>query len=154
MASTRFSNDECRIKKQLQESTEPGKYMLNVPGQGCTLTFFDDPHIRMQSWGGNLRTNFINLEDELKRPSSNFRDCINFREEKVLTISKETNDNNNEITSQSRATHPVSEFREKTVNNFDYLFLNPQENVCFPFQNNISTRIREKDDYLFGKNNN
>ena len=73
MASTRFSSDYCRIEKQLQESTGPGRYMLNVPGQGSTLTFFDDPHIRMQSWGGNLRTNFFNLERELQLPSRNFR---------------------------------------------------------------------------------
>lgn len=151
MASTRFHDDECRVKKQLQESTGPGKYMLNVPGPGSTLTFFDDPHIRMQNWGGNLRSNFFSLENELRRPSNNFRDCPNVKEDKVITIPKETNDDNNEVTSQSRVTHPVWEFREKSINNFDYLFMNPQENVCFPFQNNISTRIREKDDFLFNK---
>lgn len=151
MASTRFHDDECRVKKQLQESTGPGKYMLNVPGPGSTLTFFDDPHIRMQNWGGNLRTNFFSLENELRRPLNNFRDCPNIKEDRVVTIAKETNDENNEVTSQSRVTHPVWEFREKSINNFDYLFMNPQENVCFPFQNNISTRIREKDDFLFNK---
>lgn len=151
MASTRFSFDECRIKKQLQESTGLGKYMLNVPGPGSTLTYFDDPHIRMQNWGGNLRTNFFDLETELRRPSNNFRDCTNINEDKVVSITKDTNEDNNEITSQSRTTHPVWEFREKTVNNFDYLFMNPQENVCFPFQNNISTRIKQKDDFLFNK---
>lgn len=152
MASTRFHDDECRIKKQLQESTGPGKYMLNVPGQGSTLTYFDDPHIRMQNWGGNLRTNFFDLENELRRPSNNFRDCANVSEDRVFTIAKDTNEYNNEVTSQSRVTHPVWEFREKGVNNFDYLFMNPQENVCFPFHNNISTRITEKDDFLFNKN--
>ena len=151
MASTRFYDDECRIEKQLQESTGPGKYMLNVPGQCSTLTYFDDPHIRMQNWGGNLRTNFFNLENELRRPSNNFRDCANVSEDKVVTIAKDTNEYNNEVTSQSRVTHPVWEFREKGVNNFDYLFMNPQENVCFPFHNNISTRITEKDDFLFNK---
>nr|UZT29010.1 hypothetical protein [Nucleocytoviricota sp.]UZT29130.1 hypothetical protein [Nucleocytoviricota sp.] len=152
MASTRFHDDECRIKKQLQESTGPGKYMLNVPGQGSTLTFFDDPHIRMQNWGANLRTNFFDLENELRRPSNNFRDCANVNEDRVFSIAKDTNEYNNEITSQSRVTHPIWEFREKGVNNFDYLFMNPQENVCFPFHNNISTRITEKDDFLFNKN--
>ena len=28
----RFHDDPCRINKQLQESTDPGRYMLNVPG--------------------------------------------------------------------------------------------------------------------------
>ena len=125
--------------------------MLNVPGQGSQLSFFDDPHIRMQNWGGNLRTNFFDLERELQNPSSNLKDCLNFKEEKLMTISKETNEVKNEITCQSRATHPICEFRELETNNFNYLFMNPQENVCFPFQNNISTRIIEKDDFLLNK---
>ena len=29
-----------------------------------------------------------------------------------------------------------------------YLPLNPQENTCLPFQNNLSTRILEKDYYV------
>jgi hypothetical protein len=151
MASTRYIYDNCRVEKQLQESTGPGKYMLNVPGQGSTLSFFDDPHIRMQRWGGNLHNNFFNLERELQLPSSNLKDCLNQEQEKVLTIKKDTNQNNNEITNQSRTTHPIWTFREKETNNFDYLFMNPQENVCYPFQNNISTRIIEKDNYLFNK---
>ena len=89
----RFSFDECRIKKQLQESSGPGKYMLNVPGPGQKLDFFDDPHIRMQQWGGNLRTNFFDLERELQKPSGNFRDCIKQQENLVVSIVKECNKN-------------------------------------------------------------
>lgn len=152
MASTRFSFDECRINKQLQESSGPGKYMLNVPGPGKTLDFFDDPYIRMQQWGGNLRTNFFDLERELQKPCGNFRDCINQQEHQVVSMAKESNENTNEITYHSRYTHPVCAFREKECNNFNYLFMNPQENVCYPFENNISSRIIEKDNYLFNNN--
>lgn len=152
MTSTRFMYDDARTKKQLQESTGVGKYILNVPGQGSQLTFFNDPYIRMQKWGGNLRTNFYNLERELQMPSSNLKDCINYKEDKTFTIKKDTYENENEITSQSRATHPAWEFRDKEHNNFDYLFMNPQENVCYPFQNNISTRILEKDNYVINNN--
>ena len=35
MAFTRFNYDECRTKKILQQATGPGRYMLNVPGNGC-----------------------------------------------------------------------------------------------------------------------
>lgn len=152
MTSTRFMYDDCRTEKQLQELTGPGKYMLNVPGQGSKLTFFDDPHIRMQRWGGNLRTNFYNLERELQIPSSNLKDCINVKESRTFTIKKDTYENENEITSQSRTTHPVWEFRDKEHNNFDYLFMNPQENIYNPFQNNISTRILQKDNYVNNNN--
>ena len=65
MAFTRFHDDPCRIKKQLQESTGAGRYMLNKPGWGANPCFMDDPYIRMEQWGANLQTNTINLESDL-----------------------------------------------------------------------------------------
>ena len=65
MSFTRFNDDPCRIKKQLQESTGPGRYMLNKPGWGASPCFMDDPYIRMEQWGANLQTNTINLESDL-----------------------------------------------------------------------------------------
>ena len=59
--------------------------------------------------------------------------------------------NSNEITGQSRATHPAWTLREldsiNIPNNFKYLLMDPQENICRPFHNNISSRIIEKDYY-------
>ena len=60
MSFTRFHDDPCRINKQLQESTDPGRYMLNVPGNGDKPYYIEDPYIRIQGWGANLRTNTIN----------------------------------------------------------------------------------------------
>ena len=59
MAFTRFNYDECRTKKKLQEATGPGRYILNVPGNGPTPLYFNDPQIRMQKWGGNLQNVII-----------------------------------------------------------------------------------------------
>ena len=55
MSFTRFNYDPCRTKKILQESTGPGRYMLNRPGWGDKPVFFNDPQVRMQGWGANLR---------------------------------------------------------------------------------------------------
>ena len=44
MAFTRFHDDPCRIKKQLQESSGPGRYMMNKPGWGDSPCFMDDSH--------------------------------------------------------------------------------------------------------------
>jgi hypothetical protein len=46
---------------------------------------------------------------------------------------------------QPRATDPAWTARDLEQSHFYYLPLNPQENVCIPFQNNLSTRILEKD---------
>ena len=54
MAFTRFNYDDARTMKLLQESTGPGRYALNTPGQGADLPFYEDPHIRLQGWGANL----------------------------------------------------------------------------------------------------
>ena len=62
--------------------------------------------------------------------------------------------NKEEITAQPRATNPAWTLREldsvntpNVPNNFNYLLMNPQENVCIPFHNNIASRMVEKDYY-------
>ena len=62
MAFTRFKYDDCRTKKELQQATDPGKWVLNVPGNGDKPFYIEDPQIIIQKWGANLRTNTINLE--------------------------------------------------------------------------------------------
>jgi len=77
MSFTRFHDDPCRIKKQLQQTTDPGRYMLDAPGNGINPCFMEDPFIRMQKWGANLQTNTINVESALLGINNNLsRDCI------------------------------------------------------------------------------
>ena len=49
MSFTRFHDDPCRVRKELQESTGPGKYMLNVPGNGAYPSYIVDPQVRLQA---------------------------------------------------------------------------------------------------------
>ena len=48
------------------------------------------------------------------------------------------------FTEQSRATHPAWLYKDLEQVNWSILPLNPQENVCLPFHNNLSTRIQKK----------
>ena len=71
MSFTRFHDDPVRIQKRLEESTFLGRYQLNKPGPGTKMPFFEDPNVRLQSWGANLHNNTIEFESELrglKRP--------------------------------------------------------------------------------------
>ena len=52
------------------------------------------------------------------------------------------------IVSETRATHPVFEYREKGTYRNDYLWHNPQNFVFMPFQNNLDTNIENN---LFNK---
>ena len=160
MAFTRFSYDDCRIQKHLEESTRVGNYFLNTPGNGIDLKIFDDPHIRMQKWGGNLSTNKTLIENDLKNLNikTNRDEITKNNYKKYLEEHNILNNNNNnfynqQITNDSRTSHPAWEIRTNDsinqVNNFNYLFFNPQENVCFNYNNNISTRILEKDLYKY-----
>lgn len=40
MAFTRFNYDDARTKKKLQEATDSGRYVLNVPWEWCRTHFF------------------------------------------------------------------------------------------------------------------
>ena len=151
MSFTRFHDDPCRIKKQLQEMTGPGIYALNVPGNGTTPCFMEDPFIRVQKWGANLQTNVINLESDLRgmtRGLNRDSNCKNNYITHAVKSEAKKFPKCSTFTEQSRATHPAWEFRDLEQSNFQYLPLDPQENTCIPFHNNLSTRILEKDNFI------
>jgi hypothetical protein len=152
MANTRFYYDPCRTKKSLQQSTGPGRYILNVPGNGADPCYIEDPQIIIQKWGANLRTNTINLESDLMGVNRKMgRDCLG----KNLYTNYNVPNNaiqyptcNNLYTEQSRAVMPAWTARDLEQVDWYTLPLNPQENTCMPFQNNLSSRILEKDYHM------
>jgi hypothetical protein len=149
MAFTRFKYDDCRTKKSLQQATDPGRWILNVPGNGSHPCYIEDPQIIIQKWGANLRTNTINLESDLKGVNRTLsRDCLgkdNYVNYNVQNSPIEYPICNQVFTDQSRATNPAWWYRDLEQVDWYYPPLNPQENTCLPFQNNLSTRILEKD---------
>jgi hypothetical protein len=148
MSFTRFYDDPCRISKQLQESTDPGRYMLSVPGNGLTPCFMEDPHIRLQKWGANLQTNTINLESDLLGLTKRLnKDIIDQKPTMIVHSNKVDYPVCQPYTEQPRATHPAWMVRDLEQNNFQYLPLDPQENTCFSFQNNLNTRLIESDNF-------
>jgi hypothetical protein len=122
---------------------------MNVPGNGDEPYYIEDPQIIIQKWGANLRTNTIDLESDLlgvNRQAS--RDCL------AKDIYTNYNVPNKPIqypttralyTEQSRAIMPAWTARDLEQVDWYTLPLNPQENTCFPFENNLSTRILDKD---------
>lgn len=155
MAFTRFKYDNCRTKKQLQQSTDPGRWILNVPGNGSDPCYIEDPQIIIQKWGANLRTNTINLESDLlgvNRHSN--RDCLgkdNYQKYNVPNHAISYPTCKNLFTEQSRSIMPAWTARDLEQVDWYYPPFNPQENTCLPFLNNLNTRILEKD-YFTPKN--
>jgi len=149
MACTRFYYDPCRTKKQLQQSTDPGRWILNVPGNGSNPCYIEDPQIIIQKWGANMRTNTINLESDLLGVNRQIgRDCLgkdNYKSYNVPNEAIKYPNCNNVFTEQSRAIAPAWMVRDKEQVDWYYPPLNPQENTCMSFSNNLNTRILEKD---------
>ena len=151
MAFTRYKYDDCRTRKELQESTGQGRYVLNTPGWGASPSYIEDPQIRIQGWAGNLMTNSINLESELLGVNRQLnKDCLGKNEYKAYNEpSKPIQYPNNTslTTGQSRTTNPAWTYRDLEQVDWYYPPFQPQENTCMPFQSNLSTRILEKDYY-------
>ena len=149
MAFTRFHDDPARIRKQLAESTGLGRYLIDTPGPGINLPFYEDPQLRLQSWGANLQTNTVNLESELiglGRPL--LRDPMENEYTKHLTQSTQLSYSSaNPFIEESRATHPAWTYRDLEHPRWELPWVNPQANTEKRFHDNIQTRILEKDYY-------
>ena len=153
MAFTRFNYDPCRTMKLQQQATGPGRYVFETPGNGCAPCFMEDPSIRLQKWGANLRkvplghpidinSDLLGITRLLTKdcPSKEFPQKGVVRSRKVVfnNCCPFTND-------QSRVTHPAWMYRDLEQVDWWPMILNPQENVCKPFHNNLNTRLLEKD---------
>lgn len=149
MAFTRFHDDPCRIVKQNQQMTDPGRWTLNVPGNGDKPCYMMDPQIIPQKWAGNLWTNSIDVQSSLLGIDRQLtRDCLGSYKSPFTDV------NTQPIqypvcealtTEQSRVTNPAWTVRDLEQVDWYYLPVNPQDNVFIPFQNNLSTRVLEKD---------
>lgn len=153
MAFTRFHYDPCRTMKFQQQATGPGRYIFATPGNGCDPCYMEDPAVRLQKWGGNLRKvplgHPIDINSDLlgiTRPLT--KDCISkeFPKKGVVRSRKVAYKTCKPFTDQqSRVTHPAWMYRDLEQVDWWPMILNPQENVCKPFHNNLNTRLLEKD---------
>lgn len=152
MSFTRFHDDPVRIAKQVEQSSFAGKYALNTPGPGNFLPYLEDPQMRLQKWGGNIMNNTVNLESDLRGMTRKInRDDIEQNDYKLFAtggkpVQFPASDFN--FVSESRATHPAWEYRTVQQSRWEYPWLNPQANLEKKFQDNIQTRILEKDYYV------
>lgn len=155
--STRFHDDESRIKKQTEMSSFQCKYFMNTPGQGLNLPYCEDTHLRLQKWGGNLQTNTVNLESDFRGLTRKLnRDNIeknNYNNHKIIS-NKVDYSTSDPFTEQSNATHPKWMYRSFNPDRWEQPIFNPQENLEKGFHDNIQTRILEKDNFVSQKNRN
>ena len=150
---TRFSDDDARVQKKLDGLCFAAKYQLEAPGNGLKLPYFQDPNVRLQRFGANLRTNTVGVESDLFgmtrkycRDEVNANDYTKHEEQShpyTLVYEEET-----PFVCESRAILPAWNLRGVEVSRWERPFLNPQANLEKRFQDNISTRLMEKDFFV------
>mgnify|MGYP003334710898 CR=1 FL=1 len=150
MSFTRFYDDSYRIKKQLEETTFTGRYMLDTPGPGVDLPFMEDPQMRLEKWGANLHKKATSSESDLKglsRPLN--RDLVNINNHKLFSSNSSSVNYRNQqpFVEESRASHPAWTYRDLEQSRWETPLLNPQDGLEQPFKYNIHSRILEKDHF-------
>ena len=151
MSFTRFYDDQSRIKKQVQISSFAGRYFLDTPGQGMDLPFFEDPNIRMQKWGANLRNNTVALESDLlglTRKANRDYIGVNEHTQHAVNASPNTYRSEQPFVEESRATHPAWMYKDLEHSRWENPFLNPLNGLEKGFHENVQTRILEKDFFV------
>ena len=129
MSFTRGHDDTARIRCALAATASAYDYMTDVPGTGHTPPYVNDPHIRMQKWGANLRSGCSDIESGLRTLGLPLtRDCTNNLKSfaQGLPLSYESS---GQWTDETRATHPAWKYRGLDGCRSDYLFVDPQRNA-------------------------
>jgi hypothetical protein len=146
MKLTNIKSSPSRIAKNLEISTYTGRYQLNTPGPGASMPFMEDPHFRLQKWGANYESDMVNLENKLTGRSQSLNRDVNTYAN--LPEKNKSYSSSSASTEQSRTIMPAWTLLGQEHHRYDYPHLDPQENVFYPFENNTSTRILEKDNYV------
>ncbi len=150
MASTRIRDDPDRIQEQLLHSTFSCNYNMNAPGNGgVTPDYMEDPHIRAQKWGANLMTNAVDLESNLFGIRKLGRDCLGkdeYNKSPVDSKPMQYPNNSKLYVEQPRAIAPAWELKgAPNTREKPYVFFDPLHEPKISFQQDVQTRILEKD---------
>jgi len=149
MSSTRLYNDKNKIIMDNKFDYDSCNYILNVPGNGLRPSFIKDPYVRMQKFGGNISSNIIDVNSNLIGLDRKIgRDCTQNEYNNNIYSAYNFPEIKETITRQPRAENPAWELRDQEKNHWDYPLKDPQNHIESPFDNNVSSRILEKDNYM------
>lgn len=142
MAFTKYHYDDVRINKQYQESIYECSYQLNTPQ--INVSYINNPEIRLQRWGNNLRTNSCNIESNLRGLSQRL-DRDNSKNEMCVNLNKLKQSNETFNISDTLRTHPAWKYREKQMYRCNVLLDDPQRHAIEPFDRNLNITQHHKD---------
>lgn len=145
--------DECKTTDDMRLTTGPGRYQLDAPPQYCNACFVPEPTIHQQRWGASQSANYqkTDVESDLfninRQPTRNT--CTQY-DPKKDKINKGGLTNAQECSFpqvHSRLVDPPCTLRSSGWNRWEWLCENPQEAAMIPFDNSITTRLQQKDQF-------
>lgn len=145
--------DGCKSTDDLRVTTGPGRYQLDAPPQYCNATYAPEPTIRQQKWGAPMNKTYIKTDVEsdllnINRPSSkNVCNQYNPQSNKVDAAGVVSVKEESFPQTFSRLVDPPCNLRSTGWNRWEWLCQNPQEGVMMPFDNMITTRLQQKDQF-------
>lgn len=146
--------DGCKTTDDMRLSTGPGRYQLDAPPQYCNACFAPEPTIRQQKWGASQNSSYqkTDVESDLlnlnRQPTKNT--CSNQYNPSKDSINKGGLTNSQECSFpqvHSRLVDPPCTLRSSGWNRWEWLCDNPQEATMIPFDNMITTRLQQKDQF-------
>ena len=145
--------DGCKSTDDLRVTTGPGRYQLDAPPQNCNACFAPEPTIRQQHWGASLNSTYIKTDVEsdllnLNRPTT--KTACNQYNPATDKVNKGTPVKSQECSfpqTHSRLIDPPCTLRSSGWNRWEWLCQNPQESAMIPFDNMVTTRLQQKDQF-------
>ena len=145
--------DGCTTSDDMRIQTGPGRYQLDAPPQYCNACFAPEPTIHQQKWGASLNAQYIKTDVEsdlfnINRPTTRTV-CDQYNPETDL-INKGGLSRPQECSfpqTHSRLVDPPCTLRGSGWNRWEWLCDNPQEGAMVPFDNLITTRLQQKDQF-------
>lgn len=146
--------DGCKTTDDMRLSTGPGRYQLDAPPQYCNACFVPEPTTRQQKWGASMSATYqkTDVESDLfninRQPTKN--NCAKQYNPTTDKLQKGGLVNSKECSFpqvHSRLVDPPCTLRSSGWNRWEWLCENPQEAAMIPFDNSITTRLQQKDQF-------
>ena len=145
--------DGCKTNDDLRVTTGPGRWALDVPTGYCDASFAPEPTIRQQKWGASMNSTYTKTDVEsdllnINRPTSKTT-CHQYAPQtnKINAASTVPVKEASFPQTFSRLVDPPCTNRAVGWNRWEWLCDNPQDMVMVPFDNQVTTRLQQKDQF-------
>ena len=115
----------------MKRSIYAGGLFINIRTRCRFTPYLEDPQIRLQKWGGNLRTNTISLENDLRGLTRKLnKDEIHNDYTIKAPVSSSVNYKNvDPFIEESRATHPAWMYKDLEQSRWEHPLINPPKTI-------------------------